>query len=65
MKSQFPQYGVFMSTIRWSNLEWDCYFGLAIFLKIVVVKELINNANPGKTLEWVIGSSTGWMPVVG
>ena len=54
-----------MSTIRWSDLEWDCYFGLAVFLKIIVVKELINNANPGKTLEWVIGSSTGWMPVVG
>jgi hypothetical protein len=53
------------STIRWSDTEWENYLNLQIFLKIIVVKELLNNMNPSSTLRWVIGSSNGWMQVVG
>jgi hypothetical protein len=46
--------------ILWSQSQWEIFFGLAIFLKILIAKELMSGKNSLVTLKWVASSSTGY-----
>jgi hypothetical protein len=45
--------------ILWNQNQWETFFSLAIFLKILVTKEIIDGKNSLSTLKWVVSSSTG------
>ena len=47
-------------TWKWDLDQWESYLELELFLKLLVVRELMNGADASQTLYWVIGCYNGW-----
>ena len=53
-----------VTTILWSDKQWEIFFNLANFLKILIIKEILSGNNPLKTLKWVVESTSNYSIII-